>query len=114
MYKDWRNTTKELSRLLGEVGNGAPDVSKSFSALAKAASTDGALSPGIKELMAIAIGIAERCDGCIAFHAKAAVRHGVTREELLETIGMSVYMGGGPSYIYGAQALEAFDQFAGD
>ena len=65
-----------------------------------------------KELIALAIGIAARCDGCLAFHAKAAAKYGATREEILETIAVAVYMGGGPSMIYGAEALEAFDQLS--
>jgi AhpD family alkylhydroperoxidase len=62
-----------------------------------------------KELIALAIGITARCDGCLAFHAKAAKKHGATREEIVETIGVALYMGGGPSMIYGAEALSCFD-----
>jgi len=84
---------------------------KGFSAMAKAALELGALDSKTKELIALAIGVSARCDGCIAFHAKAAHQRGASREEVLETIGMAIYMGGGPSMVYGAQALEAFDQF---
>ena len=52
-----------------------------------------------------------RCDDCIAFHAKAAVEHGATREEVSETLGMAIYMGAGPSVMYASHALEAFMQF---
>ena len=102
---------KDLSSLMAEVRKGVPETAKAFSQLAAAATSPGALDVKTKELMALAIGITVRCDGCIAFHVKAAVKHGASREELLETIGMAMYMGGGPSFIYGAQALEAFDQF---
>ena len=85
-----------------------------FSALAKAATAAGALDPKTKELVAIGIAVTARCDGCIAFHTKAAIRGGATREELLETLGMSIYMGGGPSMVYAAEALAAFDQFAAE
>lgn len=60
--------------------------------------------------MALAISVAVRCEGCIGSHTKAAKQAGATREEVLETVGMSIYMGGGPSFVYGAQALEAYDQ----
>ena len=53
-----------------------------------------------------------RCDGCVAFHSKAAVKHGATRDEVMETMGMALYMGAGPSLMYAAQAVEAFDQFS--
>ncbi|MFN2350126.1 MAG: carboxymuconolactone decarboxylase family protein [Thioalkalivibrio sp.] len=113
MHKDWNQTVKQLGGLMQQVGSGIPEVAKAFGALDKAASQEGALSSKHKELMALAIGIALRCDGCIAFHTKAAIKHGATREEVMETIGLSIYMGGGPSYVYGAQALEAFDQMSG-
>ena len=114
MYKDWDKITKDLGAAMAQTRKGIPDVAKSFGALAKAATASGALDTKTKELIALAIGIAARCDGCIGFHTKAAIHHGATREEILETISMSIYMGGGPSMIYGAQALEAFDQFSGD
>ncbi len=112
MYKDWDRMAKDLSGIMAEVRKGAPEAAKGFAQLAVAATATGALDVKTKELMALAIGIAVRCDGCIAFHVKAAVKHDAKREEVLETIAMAMYMGGGPSFIYGAQALEAFDQFA--
>ena len=86
-----------------------PDVAKAFGRLAGAATAEGVLDTKTKELIVLAIGIAARCDGCVAYHARAAARHGAQRSEILETIGMAVYMGGGPSMIYGAEALSAFD-----
>ena len=113
MHKDWTEITKTLSTLMGQVRQGSPEVAKGFSQMAQGSTQEGALSTKHKELMAVAISIAVRCDGCIGFHVKAALQHGASREELMEVIGLAVYMGGGPSFIYGAQALEAFDQFSG-
>jgi len=113
MYNDWNETANELSKLFQEFRKAHPEVAKGFSSLAQAASADGALAAKDKELMAVAIGIATHCEGCIAFHTKAAAKQGATREEIVETIGLCIYMGGGPSFAYGAQALEAFDQFSG-
>ena len=80
--------------------------------LARAALEAKALDTKTKELLALGIAVAVRCDACIAFHAEAAVKHGASREELMETMGMAIYMGAGPSVMYAAQAVEAFDQFA--
>ncbi|MEZ5668462.1 MAG: carboxymuconolactone decarboxylase family protein [Alphaproteobacteria bacterium] len=113
MHKDWTALTATLSEEMAKVRQGIPETTKAFSALAAAATAEGALDAKTKELVALAIAIAVRCDGCIGFHAKAACRHKASRAEVMETIGMAIYMGGGPSFIYGAQALEAFDQFAG-
>jgi AhpD family alkylhydroperoxidase len=112
MLKDWSEMAAGLSKLVGEVRGGAPEAMKGFSALAKGATAAGALDGKTKELVALALGIAARCDGCLAFHAKAVVDLGGSRDEVMEIIAMSVYMGGGPSLMYGALALEAFDQYA--
>lgn len=111
MVKDWQKIAGDLGGAIAKLHAGIPDVMKAFRAMDAAVSTDTALSPKTKELIALALGIAARCDGCLAFHAKAARKYGAGREEILEAIGMAIYMGGGPSVIYGAQALEAFDQF---
>jgi len=111
MVKDWPAMTTGLSQALREVRSGAPDVMKGFSAIAGAALKANALDTKTKELIALAIAVATRCDACIGFHAEAAVKHGATREEVMETMGMAIYMGAGPSVMYAAQAVEAFDQF---
>ena len=112
MINDWPSANQDLSRALTSYRQAAPDVASAFSGLAKAATRAGAIDPKTKELIALAIGIAGRCDGCIGFHTEAAIRHGANRDEIVETIGVATYMGGGPSYVYGAQALLAFDQLS--
>ncbi len=112
MNKDWPEMAKELTGAIKQVRLGAPEVMKAFSAMAAAATSPGTLDTKTKELIALAIAVAIRCDGCVAFHAKAALEHGATRDELMETMGMALYMGAGPSLMYAAQAVEAYDQFA--
>ncbi len=112
MHKDWPQMAKELSGIIKDVRIGAPDVMKNFSAMAAAATGNGALDTKTKELIALGIAVAIRCDGCVAFHAQAAEKHGASREEVMETMGMAIYMGAGPSLMYAAQAVEAYDQFA--
>jgi AhpD family alkylhydroperoxidase len=82
-----------------------------FSAMSKAAMDGGALSAVDKELIALAIGVAGRCDGCIGFHVKALVRLGVERAKFMETLAVAVYMGGGPSLMYAAEAVRALEEF---
>ena len=65
-----------------------------------------------KELIALAIAVTQRCDPCIGFHMKAAVKYGATREEIAEMLGMCVYMGGGPALMYAADAMAAFEEFS--
>ncbi len=85
---------------------------KAFSAIAQAALAPKALDTKTKELIALGISVAVRCDDCVAFHVKAAVQQGATREEILETLGMAIYMGAGPSVMYASHALSAYSQFA--
>jgi AhpD family alkylhydroperoxidase len=112
MFKNWLQMAADMNPLMRELRGGAPEVMGSFSQMALAASKEGALDVKTKELIAFAVSVAVRCDPCITFHAKAAQKHGATREEVAEALGMAIYMGAGPSVMYAAQALEAFDQYA--
>lgn len=114
MIFDWPETTQKLSANLRDLrgGEGVAEVMKSFSAMAQNATKAGALDAKTKELLALAIGVAVRCDDCIAFHAKAAASLGATREEIMETLGMAIYMGAGPSVMYASHAVQAFTQFS--
>ncbi len=113
MAKNFPEIQQSVAAGMGRLGAAAPGVMAGFGAMHKAAMADGALAARHKELMAVAIAIAMRCDGCIAFHVKDALEAGATREELLETIGVAVVMGGGPSVVYGVEAQEALEQFSG-
>jgi len=109
---NWPELTRNLSAELKNLRSGAPEVLKAFSSIAQAALAEGALDAKTKELIALGISVAVRCDDCIAFHVKAAVDRGATREEILETLGMAIYMGAGPSAMYASHALGAYTQFA--
>ncbi|MBI1392348.1 MAG: carboxymuconolactone decarboxylase family protein [Alphaproteobacteria bacterium] len=112
MAKDWRDILTTVGRNNTALAKAAPDAMKAFAGLAGAATADGAIDKKTKELMAVAISICIRCDGCIAYHAHSAIRAGATREEMVETIALAVEMGGGPSTVYGADALQAYDQLS--
>lgn len=111
MTKDYKEITKDISAYIGELRKIAPDAMAGFSALAKHATQDATLDKKTKEFVALGIGVASRCDGCIGFHVKALVDLGATRDELGEVLAMCVYMGGGPVLMYAADALRAYDQF---
>ena len=111
MEKNYSEVTKRISGDLRKLRKDIPDTMQAFSALAQAATRDGALDRKTKELIALALGVAARCDGCIGFHTETLVKLGATRQEVEETLGMAVYMGGGPSLMYAADAISAFEQF---
>ena len=89
-----------------------PGQMASFSKLGAESYRDAALTAKTKELIALAIGVTVRCDGCVSHHAKAVLDRGATREEVAEAIGVAIHMGGGPSMVYGAEALRAYDEFS--
>jgi AhpD family alkylhydroperoxidase len=111
MYKNSPQMVTEMNRLLGELRGAQPDTMKCFAQLSQAALKGDALDTKTKELIALAISVAVRCDPCIAYHARAAVQAGASDEELAEAMGMAIYMGAGPSVMYAAQALEAAGQW---
>jgi AhpD family alkylhydroperoxidase len=111
MAKNYPDIIKTISANSLKLRKGIPDTMAGFGALAKNATADGALSKKTKEMIALAIGIATRCDGCIGYHAEALVRLGCSRDEYNEVLGMAVYMGGGPSLMYAADAIAAYEQF---
>ena len=113
MTKDFVDAARDVTAGVGLLQRAAPDAMKGFATLATAATATKAIDTKTKELMALAIGIAVHCDGCVAYHAKMAHQHGASREEVAETVALAVYMGGGPAAVYGGDALRAYDQFAG-
>ena len=102
---------RELLDGFRDLYRAAPGAMAGFGAMHKGAVEDGVLPRGTKELIALAIGIAGHCDGCIAFHVHDALKAGATRPEIEEAIGVAVMMGGGPAAVYGADALVALGQF---
>ncbi|HTO43153.1 MAG TPA: carboxymuconolactone decarboxylase family protein [Burkholderiales bacterium] len=112
MGKSYTEITAEINRGIVKLRQSAPDAMNGFSAMAKGALKEGVLSAVQKELIALAIGVAGHCDGCIGFHARSLVRVGATREQVIEALAVAVYMGGGPSLMYAAGAVHAFDEFS--
>lgn len=111
MAKNYPEHYQHLRELMANLRKDIPDTMGGFGQLHQAATEEGTLSTKTKELIALGIAIAVRCDGCIAFHIHDALEAGATRDEITETIGVAVLMGGGPALMYGVEALEALEQF---
>jgi AhpD family alkylhydroperoxidase len=109
-YHDVSMSTTEATKELLEL---IPDTYSGFHDVHRAAFTDGALSPAVKEMMAVAIAVSDRCEGCIACHARGAARHGATDEQFAEMISVAILMNGGPGTVYAPKAWEAFQEFKG-
>lgn len=107
---DWKDSLEHTTAILKPLRAEQAGVAKGFHTLHNAAMAEGAIGTKHKELMALAVGISKQCNDCIGFHIKAAIRAGATREEVAEVVNVCVLMNGGPGYMYGAKALEAYDQ----
>ena len=112
MKKDYKTTTEELYSNVLLLGEALPDVMGSFHQTMAHAWKDGAVSKKNKELIATALAVAAGCEGCIGVHTQSLVKSGVTRQELVEVLGVAVCMGGGPAVMQAGEALKSFDQFA--
>ena len=109
----YRDLTQAVSAGLVSLSAGTPELMKGFADLGRAATANGVLDKKTKELIALALSVAARCDPCIGFHMQSLVKLGATRQEIDETLGVATYMGGGPSLMYAAHAVAAFDEFSG-
>lgn len=103
---------KHVKKYTSQLSKDLPDVMKAFYGLSRSSSTPGTLDTKTKELIALAIGVTTHCDGCIAFHTQAALNAGASREEILETLGVTIMMGGGPSLMYSTHVMEAIEEFS--
>ena len=110
--KDYIKTKETIITNMGKLSKDIPSVLQEFGAMSKAAKAEGALDMKTKELIALALAVASRCDGCIAFHMEEVIGLGATKAEISETLGVAVFMGGGPSLMYAAEAVDAYEQFS--
>ena len=111
--KNYSEIAEQYHSGYADLGELIPTTTSAFGRLVMDATVDGALSTKTKELIAFAIAITVRCDGCLAHHSQAVFKAGATRQEVAEMIGVAILMGGGPSTVYGVEALRAYDEFVG-
>lgn len=107
---NYKEQALDVYDFIATLSNENPKISQGFQTIHKTATEDKALSGKQKELIALGISIAIHCEGCIACHVKAALDMGATQEELVETIGVTVMMGGGPAMVYGDKAYKAMKE----
>jgi AhpD family alkylhydroperoxidase len=108
---DYKELTKAVAIRMNSLRQSQPDLMTAFGQLATAGTKEGALDKKTRELVALGISVATRCDDCIGFHVQALIKLGTSRAELEEVLGTAVYMGGGPSMMYATHALKAFEEF---
>jgi AhpD family alkylhydroperoxidase len=105
------DTLQELRKPTRSLRHAIPATWAGFTSLHDAAMADGDVPTRLKEVAALAISVVKRCDGCIAYHAKAAARAGATPGEVAELLGVALLMDGGTASVYAPRAWEAYNEF---
>ncbi|RTE66232.1 carboxymuconolactone decarboxylase family protein [Amphritea opalescens] len=109
--KNFPEHYQELTTWMDKLGVAIPEAMQGFGLLHEASTKPGALDSKTKELIALGIAITVRCDGCITFHVHDALQAGASKEEIAETVSVAILMGGGPSVVYGIEAMQAMSQY---
>ncbi|HVB14865.1 MAG TPA: carboxymuconolactone decarboxylase family protein [Candidatus Dormibacteraeota bacterium] len=108
---DYPQILKDLGPSISELRQAIPEVWSGYTQTHRAVMVDGAVTAKHKELIALAISIVKRCDGCVAAHAHGAARRGATPQEVAEAIGVTLLLEGGPATVWGPRAWQAYQQF---
>lgn len=106
----WTDKLGSTREQLRELNKAIPEATRAFGGLGKAVKEGGVLEFKTKEFVALGIAIATRCEACIVLHVEALIRAGATREEIGDVLAMTIQMGGGPSMMYAAKALQCYDE----
>ncbi|RUL64539.1 carboxymuconolactone decarboxylase family protein [Dyella dinghuensis] len=107
---NWLEYRKELMGRIGEIGKLSPDTVAGYQTLSKAGEKTGKLDAKTRELIALAVSVTTRCDGCITVHTGEALKHGATREEIAEALGVAVALNAGATLVYSARVMDAVSE----
>ncbi|WP_458071753.1 carboxymuconolactone decarboxylase family protein [Rhodanobacter sp. BL-MT-08] len=104
---DWQNYRKQLTGRIGEIGKLSPDTLAGYQTLSKAGQKTGLLEAKTRELIGLAVAVTRQCDGCITVHTAEALKHGASREEIAEALGVAVALNAGAAMVYSARVMDA-------
>lgn len=110
MFMNWSDLLNTLKRSYNRLGNTNPKMLEAYRNLAAAQGSNGALDAKTRELIALAVAVTTRCDGCISSHAAAAVKAGATEAEVSDALGTAIALNAGAAYVYSLRAMEAVTQ----
>lgn len=111
MMLDWNEYRKQLALGVKEIGQLTPDTVKGYLELSSAGTKKDLLGAKTRELIALAVAVTARCDGCITVHTEAAIRHGATRDEIAEALGVAISVNAGAALVYSARVMDAFKEY---
>lgn len=108
MMLDWNEYLQELVTRIGEIGQTSPDIMRGYRTLSDAGQKTGKLDAKTRELIALAVAVTLRCDGCITTHTSAAIKNGAAKEEIVEALGVAISVNAGAALVYSSRVLDAF------
>src|ERR1700680_126726 len=111
MMLDWNDYRKQLAAGLKEIGQLSPDTMRGYMALSAAGQKADLLGAKVRELIALAVAVTLRCDGCITVHTEAAIKRGATNEEIAEALGVATSVNAGAALVYSARVMDAFREY---
>jgi len=111
MMLNWNDYRKQLAAGVKEIGQVSPDTIKGYMALSAAGQKADLLGAKVRELIALAVAVTLRCDGCITVHIEAAIKRGATKEEIAEALGVATTVNAGAALVYSARAMDAFNEY---
>ena len=111
MMLDWNDYRRQLVAGVKDVGQLSPDTIRGYVALSGAGQKTNLLGPKIRELIALAVAVTARCDGCITIHTEAAIKHGATKEEIAEALGVAISVNAGAALVYSTRVMDAYKEY---
>ena len=111
MMVDWNEYRKQLAVGVKEIGQLSPDTIKGYIELSSAGQKKNLLGAKTRELIALAVAVTLRCDGCITVHTEAAIKNGATKEEIAEALGVATAVNAGAALVYSARVMDAFKEY---
>jgi AhpD family alkylhydroperoxidase len=105
---NWNEYLQQLQTGIGELGRASPEVLRGYRTLSDAGQKTNHLDAKTRELIALAVAVTLRCDGCITTHTSAAIKNGAQKEEIVEALGVAISVNAGAALVYSARVLDAF------
>ncbi len=107
MMLDWNQYQQQLLTTIAEIGRTSPETIRGYRGLSDAGTKTDLLGAKTRELIALAVAVTRQCDGCITIHTSAALKHGATREEIVEALGVAIAVNAGAALVYSARVMDA-------
>jgi AhpD family alkylhydroperoxidase len=107
MMLNWNEYKQQIAAAVGQIAAASPEIVRGYRVLSDAGQKSGKLDAKTRELIALGVAVTRQCDGCIAVHTEAALKHGATREEIVEALGVAVAVNAGAALVYSTRVMDA-------